>query len=260
MYLIILAAGQGTRLRPLTDNIPKCLVEIKGKALLDWQLQVARKAGITDIAVIRGYRKESIDRPGMLYFENPLYDKTNMVETLQCAESIFGDGFVVSYGDIVYEQSVLESLLATKQSINVIVDMDWQMYWERRFENILDDAETLQFDSVGKITNIGQKPKSISEISAQYIGLMSFKGDGVEIWRSVYAQAKHEADQGRNPLRCQRPFNKLYMTDMLQGIIDSGFPVHPVPIRRGWVEVDSLKDLEIAQKSIHFNEEGFRIE
>lgn len=258
MYMIILAAGQGTRLRPLTDNIPKCLVEVKEKSILDWQLQVARQVGVTDIAIVRGYQKEAIDRAGVTYFENPLYDKTNMVETLMCAESVFRDGFIVSYGDIIYEKTVLESLLSADQHINVVVDMDWQKYWERRFDNVLDDAETLQFDSAGRITSIGQKPKSMSEISAQYIGLISFKGKGVDIWRSVYERAEQEAVSGQSPLRGQRPLNLLYMTDMLQGIIDFGYPIPHVPIHRGWVEVDSLKDLEIANQSIEITEDDFR--
>lgn len=257
MFMIILAAGQGTRLRPLTNKIPKCLVEVKNKSILDWQLQVAQHVGITDIAVIRGYQKESIDRNGLVYFENPLYDKTNMVETLMCAESIFKDGFIVSYGDIIYEKKVLEKLLLADKPINVVVDMDWQMYWERRFDNVLDDAETLQFGTDGRITNIGQKPGSISDINAQYIGLMSFKDKGVDMWRSVYAKARQEEISGRRPLRGQRSLNMLYMTDMLQGIIDAGFPIHHVPIHRGWVEIDSLKDLDVADQLIEITEEGF---
>lgn len=257
MHMIILAAGQGTRLRPLTNKVPKCLVEVKDKSILDWQLQVAQQVGIKDIAIVRGYQKESINRDGVVYFENPLYDMTNMVETLMCAESIFKDGFIVSYGDIIYERKVLERLLSADMPINVVVDMDWQMYWERRFNNILDDAETLQFDSDGCITNIGQKAKSINDINAQYIGLMSFKNIGVDIWRSVYAQARQEEISGQLPLRGTRSLNMLYMTDMLQGIIDAGFPIHPVPIHRGWVEIDSLRDLDIANESIVINEEGF---
>ena len=257
--MIILAAGQGTRLRPLTDNTPKCLVKVKEKAILDWQLQVARQVGITDIVVIRGYKKEAIDRTGVIYLDNPLYDKTNMVETLMCAKSLFSDEFIVSYGDIIYEKAVLESLISAKRSINIVVDMAWQAYWESRFDNVLDDAETLQFDAAGRITSIGQKSKKISEINAQYIGLMSFKGQGVDAWKSIYKHAKQEASLGRNPLRGQRHFNMLYMTDMLQGIIDSGFPIHPVPIQRGWVEIDSLKDLEIANQLIETSEENFRI-
>ena len=259
MYMIILAAGQGTRLRPLTDNIPKCLVQVKEKAILDWQLQVAQQAGINDIAIIRGYRKETIDRKGVIYFENLLFETTNMVETLMCAESVFHDGFIVSYGDIIYEQSILESLLSSNHPINVVIDRNWQVYWERRFEDVLDEAESLQFDSQGRITSIGQKPKSINEINGQYIGLMSFKGEGVNIWRSVYALAKHEAASGHSPFGGQRSFNSLYMTDMLQGIIDFGFPIHSVPIQRGWVELDSLEDLEIANQSIEIDKENFRI-
>ncbi|MBK1652709.1 sugar phosphate nucleotidyltransferase [Halorhodospira halochloris] len=58
MRAIILAAGQGTRLRPLTDDRPKCMVELEGKPLLEHQLEVLRGAGIEDIHVVGGYRAE----------------------------------------------------------------------------------------------------------------------------------------------------------------------------------------------------------
>ena len=257
--MIILAAGQGTRLRPLTNSRPKCLVEVSGKALLDWQLSVARKVGIHDIAVVRGYRKEAIDRAGIIFFENPAYESTNMVETLWIAESVFNDGFVVSYGDIIYEPLVLECLLTANHAISVVVDQEWQSYWERRFKNILDDAETLQVEKSGRIKCIGQEPSNIGEIDGQYIGLTMFKGEGVDALRSVYSQAKKEAAEGRNPLRGQRPFPMLYMTDILQGIIDSGFPVHQVPVQRGWLEVDSQKDLELAEHLIEAGLNSFTI-
>ena len=259
MYMVILAAGQGTRLRPLTDTWPKCLVEVGGRALLDWQLSVARRVGIHDIAVVRGYKKEAIDRPNVTCFENPAYSTTNMVETLWCAESVFDDGFIVSYGDIIYEAFVLEHLLAAKHAISVVVDQGWQAYWERRFENVLDDAETLQVDESDRIFSIGQKPDSLEQIEGQYIGLTAFRGEGVEVVRSVYRRAHQEAARGCNPLRGQRPFHKLYMTDILQGIIDSGFPVYQVPVQRKWLEIDSLKDLELAERSIRIHGDSFRI-
>ena len=68
MYMIILAAGQGTRLRPLTDNIPKCLVQVKEKAILDWQLQVAQQAGINDIVFYEGGREAAL---GLKNWFNP---------------------------------------------------------------------------------------------------------------------------------------------------------------------------------------------
>ena len=250
MNMIILAAGQGTRLRPITDQCPKCLVKIGGKTLLDWQLAAARDVEISKIIVVRGYRKESIYRRNVIHLENPKYAVTNMVETLWCAEPYFNEGFIVSYGDIIYETYILERLLAAKQDINVVVDHGWKPYWEQRFDNVLDDAETLEVEENGLITGIGQKPDNVEHINGQYIGLMSFLGRGVSALRSVYLQAQREDAKGRHPLRRQRSLRKLFMTDILQGIIDSGFPVYQVPIQRGWLEIDSLKDLEIAEHSI----------
>lgn len=255
----MLAAGQGARMRPLTDKQPKCLIQVGGKALLDRQISVSRSVGIRDIAVVRGYLKDSINFPDITYFENQAYATTNMVATLWCAESIFDNGFIASYGDIIYEPFVLERLLASDHAVSVVIDQKWKMYWERRFKNVLDDAETLQVDRAGRITSIGQKPDSIDQIDGQYIGLTMFKGEGVDILRTVYVDAQQEADQGLNPLRGQRSPGMLYMTDILQGIIDTGFPIHQVVVDRGWLEIDSLKDLEVANRSIEVDGDKFTI-
>ena len=257
--MVILAAGQGTRLRPLTDSRPKCLLEVKGRALLDWQLSVAREVGIGNVSVVRGYMKEAIDRPGVVYFDSPAYETTNMVETLWCAESVFGDAVVVSYGDILYEPFVLEQLLSADHPVDVVVDRRWRSYWEQRFEDVLEDAESLLVDSSGRITSIGQRSDNLEEIQGQYIGLTAFRGEGVEALRSVYRSARQEASEGRNPLRGQHPLSGLYMTDMLQGIIDSGFMVHQVPIQGGWLEIDSQRDLKLAECYMELRDGGFRI-
>jgi L-glutamine-phosphate cytidylyltransferase len=259
MYMIILAAGQGVRLRPLTDQKPKCLVELNSRPLLDWQLDIAHEAGIRQIAIVRGYEKEAIERPNVKYFENPRFATTNMVETLWCAESVFQDGFVVSYGDIVYEISVLRHLLSSKQEISVVVDLGWEKYWRQRFDDILEDAETLQVDEDDRITHIGQKPQEVFQIQGQFIGLLAFQGEGVRNLRTVYEQAKAEALAGRNPFGGHRPINQLFMTDLLQGIIDAGFTVYQVPIHRGWLEIDSLKDLRLAEELIKIQGNDLRI-
>src|SRR5882757_5179513 len=94
MRMIILAAGQGTRLRPLTDDRPKCLVELCGRPLLQWQIDTARSAGIRDIVVIGGYRHELLKAYDVELVLNPDFASTNMVRTLFRARDLFGPGFV----------------------------------------------------------------------------------------------------------------------------------------------------------------------
>ena len=127
--MIILAAGKGTRLRPLTDDIPKCLVKVKGKSLIDWQIEVAKRVGIDDIIVIRGYEKEKLEylkEKNIKLIDNLDYDTTNMVETLFKAREYFDKDIIISYGDIIYEEKVLKKLLESRYSISVVVDHGWK--------------------------------------------------------------------------------------------------------------------------------------
>lgn len=82
MKAIILAAGQGTRLRPLTDHKPKCLVELAGKPMLEHQLTTLRGAGINEIHIVAGYCAEQLDRSDITRHLNLDYASTNMVTTL----------------------------------------------------------------------------------------------------------------------------------------------------------------------------------
>jgi choline kinase len=254
MRMIILAAGQGTRLRPLTDDKPKCLVELAGKPLLTWQIETARAAGITDIMVIGGYRQEALHSYGVPVLVNEQYETTNMVRTLFCARHLFDGGFVMSYGDIVYSPRVLSSLLKSDAGISIAVDRQWRTYWAQRFDNPLSDAETLKLDGSGAITEIGQKPGSYDDIMAQYIGLATFRGEGVSALAAAYEAAEAAERDGRLPFGGSRSLDKLYMTDLLQGLIAGGTRLQSVPIDRGWVEVDSPTDLAVAEKIAATNE------
>src|SRR5712671_2606262 len=161
MRMIVLAAGQGTRLRPLTDDRPKCLVDLGGRPVLAWTIAAARAAGITDIVVIGGYRIDRLADYGVQVIANPEFASTNMVRTLFCALPNFGDGFIMSYGDIAYTPEVLRRLLADPAPIVVAVDRGWRSYWEERFDDPLGDAETLTMDDGGFVTEIGQKATSL---------------------------------------------------------------------------------------------------
>jgi len=246
--MIILAAGQGTRLRPLTDDRPKCLVELNGRPLLARTIETAKTAGVTDIVAIGGYKIECLAGYDVTVVANPDFASTNMVRTLFCAESYFGTGFVMSYGDIVYTPDVLRKLLADPAPISVTVDRGWRAYWEQRFEDPLGDAETLLIDAQDYIKEIGQKATSLDAIEAQYIGLVAFRGSGVQSLTDAYRAAQQQERDGQSPFNGARSLDKLYMTDLLQGMIGRGDKLKPMTIDRGWVEIDSVSDLAVAEQ------------
>ena len=245
MKAIILAAGQGQRLRPLTNDKPKCMVKLFGKSLLEWQIDVFRKLDIKDISVVTGYKKELISIDDVKFYHNSDFENTNMVETLFCAEKEFDDTSIISYGDIIFETSILQKLIESKEEFSIIVDKRWRDYWEIRNEDPLEDTESLRMDKSGHITSIGQKVSDISEIQAQYIGLMKFQGDATNIIKKFYLEMKEKAKSGNNPLNSNIPFEKSYMTDLLYGLVKKGIKLKSVPIENGWLELDTINDYEI---------------
>ena len=245
MKIIILAAGKGQRLSPLTDEKPKCMVKLFGKSLLEWQIDVFRELNINDISVVTGYKKELISINNVKFYHNSDFENTNMVETLFCAEKEFNDTIIVSYGDIIFETSVLQKLIESKEEFSIIVDKKWKKYWEIRNEDPLEDAESLRIDELGYITSIGQKVSNISEIQAQYIGLMKFQGDATNIIKKFYFEMKEKAKSGNNPLNSNIPFEKSYMTDLLYGLIKKGIKLKSVHIENGWLELDTMNDYKI---------------
>ena len=250
MKSIILAAGEGKRLRPLTDNIPKCMVKLFGKSLLELQVDILQKNGITDISVVTGYQSELIKIPNVSYYKNEDFFKTNMVETLFCAREKLNGEVIVSYGDIIFQENVLQGLIDSKNDYSVVVDQNWKEYWKIRFDNPLDDAETLVLDDQNYILDIGQKTNNLEQIQSQYIGLMKFQNHASDFIKDFYDKMKNNAKLGRNPLNAKIPFEKSYMTDFLQGLINEKCRIKAIPINNGWLELDSINDYKIYQKKI----------
>lgn len=234
---IILAAGEGSRLRPYTLDRPKCLVEVEGKSLLDRQLTVLSSADIASVICIGGYRAQMLKRPGLELRLNPRFAETNMVWTLFCAEEELDGNILIAYGDIVYSRDILMDVLASDADIAVTIDLEWESYWRSRNENPLEDAETLKMHSDGRIYEIGQKPHSLKDIEGQYMGLIKLSPNGVDVLKKVF----HYAESGEGLLG--KPVERAYMTDLLQAVINSGFPVQSVPVKSAWVEVDTVSDL-----------------
>ncbi|HCM42326.1 MAG TPA: nucleotidyl transferase [Candidatus Omnitrophica bacterium] len=239
MRAIILAAGEGRRLRPYTVDRPKCMVEYRGKPLLDYQLGTMRRCGLNDILLIKGYCADSIKREGVKEAFNPRFDSTNMVYTFFCAEKYFDDDVVMSYGDIIYGKDILEPLLNSNDDFAVTVSMNWRELWSQRMPDPLADAETMKMSPDGRILELGKKPKSYSEIEGQYMGLWKASKKMMKEMIKVYhALDKNAVYDGKN-------YENMYMTSFIQILIDRGFPVKAVKVTGEWLEIDAAEDLNV---------------
>jgi choline kinase len=245
---IFLAAGSGTRLRPYTENIPKCLIPFRGLPLLSHLIDVATTSGISDIVIIRGFLRDKVNVKGVKYIDNP--DGFNMLHSLFCADEELNGEVVVSYTDILYEPAVMEELLNAASDISVVVDMAWEEYYRARADDPFSIAESLVMND-GKILEIGKPVKDTASVQSQYIGLMKFTGRGIEQLRDCYW--KNRRLSWGQPWQQAQRFELAYMTDILQALIDSGIEVSAVPIEHGWLEFDTASDYE---RAVKWDEEG----
>ena len=236
---IILAAGRGSRMGHLTAEIPKCLVQLGGKPLIEWQITALRSARIDRIGIVTGWQPEQLANRGLETFHNPRWAQTQMVMSLACAsEWLAADTCIVSYSDIFYPGFAVRALIAGAGDIAITYDPNWLALWSRRFANPLLDAESFDIDANGRITDIGRKTAEIGRIKGQYMGLLKFSPAG---WKGVAAYMKGLPEPERD---------RLDMTSLLQGLIAKGTDVMAVSVAGPWGEVDSASDLAIYEQDI----------
>lgn len=234
MKAIILAAGRGSRMKNMTDDCPKCLVELRGKPLLEWQLTALHEAGISEIAIVTGYKRELLASRAPMEFHNPRWAETNMVSSLAYAQEwLQAEPCIVSYSDIFYDASAVESLMVSTAKLAVTYDPHWLKLWEKRFGDPLLDAETFRLQADGTLAEIGNKPQSVDEVQGQYMGLLRFTPAG---WAEV-VRIRTELPSAE----CDR----MHMTGTLQKVIEAArVPIAAIPYVGEWGEVDSVEDLE----------------
>ncbi|WP_418281971.1 hypothetical protein [Halorubrum sp. DTA98] len=153
-----------------------------------------------------------------------MYDETEMVYSLFCARDRFleDDGLCMSYGDIVYDRSVVEALRNCDAPLCFVIDSEWRRLWKLRFDDPLSDAETLRIEG-DHVVEIGAEPSKYDEIDGQYIGLIKVRRDYVD----EFVDAYDSLDQ-----------SSIHMTRFIQHLIDTGWQVEPVEIDGvGWKSI-----------------------
>lgn len=247
MRAIIIAAGQGTRLRPFTADKPKTMVEVAGRPILHHQLAALKSAGIHDVVVIRGYMGRGIDAPGARFVDNHAYKTNNILESLMCAGSLLTGDVIVSYGDIVYHPAIVQALVGQRAPAVAVVDTAFRDTYAGRTDHPIEQAELCKLSAFGTISEVG---KHVTEDGAvgEFIGLARFSGPTVTRMWARYLSAK---SKGLDTPYGQAPSLRMaYLSDLLNDMVAHGDGLHVLGIEGAWREIDTVQDLERAQKAI----------
>jgi phosphoenolpyruvate phosphomutase len=247
---VILAAGADDKLLPLTEDRPKCMLDVKGKTILERQVELLNSYGIKDVAVVRGYRKERVDLTNIRYFDNDDYESTGEAVSLFKAESFFDGPLLVIYGDILFEREVLEKLLRSDAPSTIVVDRSWvehrgrglppgQFDLVRLAEPARAESRHLSLGEPANVTRIGRRIDS-SEADGEFIGMMMLAPEKtkelLEMWHRVSEYL------GTRPFQEAATPSKAAVTDLLAELIACGEEIRAVEIYKGWTEVDSFED------------------
>ncbi len=250
---VILGAGQSQGLLPLTENLPKPMLDIKGKTLLERQIEVLNACGIKDIAVVRGYKKEALNVPNVRFYDNDQFATTNEVESLFTAKKELGGSFLFLYGDILFERGHLEKLLKSPADISLLVDRAWKDASAtapagRGAPDLvkLDDPQETGYRFVGaeaphKVAQIGRNIPQ-AEAQGEFIGMAMFTQKGARSLTDVYGQLVEQ----KGKVHEAASLKEASFTDLLQEVIRRGNEVQAIDVYKGWLEIDTFDDYKRA--------------
>ena len=237
---LIVAAGLGSRLKGHTEDKPKCMLDFGGKTLLQRQLYSYKKNGIENVSLIRGYKRNKINYKGIKYFDNNDYKNNNILNSIFYAEEVISGNIIISYSDILFEPFVVKRAMESNHDISVIVDVDWRDYYIDREEHPLSEAENVIFNSNNEVVKIGKIASDKEEVHGEFIGMIKLNHRGCEILKQNFHRVKKL--YWNKPFQRAKIFQKAYLTDMIQELVDIGVKVHCVIIERGWKEIDTVED------------------
>jgi L-glutamine-phosphate cytidylyltransferase len=231
---ILLAAGRGSRLGALTSDRPKALVEFNGRSLLSRTVAHLRTAGIKEIGIVAGYRRNMLDAFADRLFVNEAWGTSGIFASLSTAAEWLADApCIVSYCDIFYPVELVASMMVAKADIAVAYDPNAVDLWKRRFDDPLEDLESFTIGSDSQITSIGGRASHLSEIQGQYMGLMRLTPAG---WRAIRRASESESLETRH---------NVDMTTLLSRSIEQGTRLYGIPLRGPWGEIDSPTDITL---------------
>lgn len=248
MRPIVIGAGRGSRLGPETDAIPKALVEVMGRPMLEWVLDALKAGGFArkDVVFVSGYRAEVVRAryPELTFVENHEWERNNILASLLCARDHFGEGFVSTYADIVYRGSVVTRLLASPHDKVLACDTDWRRRYADRSLHPETDGEKIRAagDRVVELS----RQIAAERAAGEFIGVAKMTREGALEMSLAFDEAKRL--WAGKTWREGRTFERAYLIDLWQDMIERGSAFHRVNTHGGYMEIDTREDLACSEK------------
>ena len=241
---IIIAAGKGVRLRPFTHELPKSLLNVGKKTIIETQIDNYHSLKVKNINIIVGYKKEKFKLKKVNYFNNLNFEKNNILKSLFCAKKIIKDDCIISYSDIIFNKSVVKKILNTNWPISIVVDTNWKKNYIGRKHHPHSEAEKVYFNKNDILKRVG-KNLTLAKTNSEFIGMIKLNSIGCDLFKKYYeiAQKKFKGKKFYN----SNSFDKAYLTDFMKFLIDSKIDIKCIKIRSGWMEIDTTEDLVKAQ-------------
>jgi choline kinase len=249
MLAIIIGAGRGQRLMPTTADTPKCFAEVAGQRILDWTLAALRQNGIDRICFIGGYHIDKVRQayPELTFRHNQDWPNNNILASLFHAEDLMTEPFICSYSDILFTPDVIASTLARQEDAALVVDTHWTKRYEERTEHPPDDAEKVLVRD-GRVIRVSRDIET-DRAHGEYIGVAKFSGTGAGRLREHYHRCR-QTYAGR-PFHQARLFEKAYLIQLFQDMIEQGEPFAHVDTPGGYIEIDTQQDFDYARRHWH---------
>jgi len=236
MDALIMAAGRGSRLGGLTDDLPKSLISLGDRSALELQIDVLASRGVSRAIIATGYRADLVrgaaerrarDRLTLEFAFNPFWSVTNVLGSAWFARTMLADDFVYLHADTVFEPTILDDLLASPADVSLPVDM-------RPVEPEQMKAEVVD----GRVLELSKElPDDRS--AGEFIGIGLFRA---RIVPALRAAIESEIETGAAAAYFEAAINRL---------IAEGQAVHALDVHgRPWTEVDFVEDLEVARAQL----------
>jgi len=241
---IILAAGASPELGELTQDKPKAMLDVKGKSILGRQVDALNAAGIKDISVVVGWKKEAVDLPNLKTYAAEA--SRGEVGSLMEASAELDRRTLVLYGDILFDQEVVERLLHTEGDAVLVVDRSNASGRAKRDlvhtrNSLAESGERfLKGTRTDTLERIGQ---DIDGANGEWIGMLMLSAQGARALREHYAEL---GQGGGGPVHQAESLEKAALTDLLQALVDKGLTVNTIDTYKGWMEIDTFEDYQRA--------------